>query len=206
VFTGLIEHIGTVQSVADITAGREVRVACPYEDLSVGESIALNGVCLTVLQRGAGWFTVAAASMTTDRTTIGTWQPGRKVHLERALRVGDRAGGHFVQGHVDGVAAVRARSMPDTAVLLDLELPAGLEEFMVPLGSVAVDGVSLTVNALGDGRVLQVALIEHTLRHTVLGDLAPGEGVHIEADVIGKYLHHLAAPYRTGLGANVVRE
>jgi riboflavin synthase len=125
---------------------------------------------------------------------MGAWQVGRRVNLERALRLADRLGGHLVQGHVDGVATVGARRAAGDALVLDLALPPGLGTLMVPHGSVAVDGVSLTVNALPAPDVLQVSVIEYTLRHTTLGGLRDREAVHVEADVIGKYVQRLAEP------------
>lgn len=190
-FTGLIDDVGTIAGVADGEAGREFRVACRYEDLAEGESIAVDGACLTVRERGVGWFTVAAVVTTLGRTTIGEWRDGRRVNLERALSVGDRLGGHFVQGHVDGVAAVDSVRRAGDALLVDLALPPGLAELMVQHGSVAVDGVSLTVNDLPAPGALQVSLIEYTLRHTTLGGLEVGDRVHVEADMLGKYVQRL---------------
>lgn len=190
-FTGLIDDVGTIVHVADTPAGRELRIECGYRDLVDGESIAVNGACLTVVEHGNGWFSVRAVVTTLGRTTIEAWKAGHRVNLERALRVGDRLGGHFVQGHVDGVAQVERVAQVDDARLIDLALPAGLAELMVQHGSVAVDGVSLTVNDLPGSGVLQISLIDYTLRHTALGDLAVGDRVHVEADMLGKYVQRL---------------
>ena len=190
-FTGLIDDVGVVASVAVSSAGREFRIESSYDALTDGESIAVNGACLTVREHGAGWFTVAAVTTTLDRTTIGDWTAGRRVNLERALRIGDRLGGHFVQGHVDGVATVVDVQQRDDARLVDLALPPGLAELMVQHGSVTVDGVSLTVNDLPAPERLQLSLIEYTLRHTTLADLAVGGRVHVEADMLGKYVQRL---------------
>jgi riboflavin synthase len=132
--------------------------------------------------------------MTISRTTIGSWRPGRRLNLERAMRADSRLGGHIVQGHVDGVGTVDQVERREDALLVDLILPGGLAETLVLHGSVALDGVSLTVNAL-EGDKLQVALIDYTLQNTALGDLRKGTGVHVETDVIGKYVQRLAAPY-----------
>jgi riboflavin synthase len=151
----------------------------------------VNGACLTVLAHGNGWFTVGAITTTLGRTTIGSWAVGRRVNLERALRAGDRLGGHFVQGHVDGVARVTAVAVDGDAQIVDLALPAGLAELMVQHGSLAVDGVSLTVNDLPAQGTVQLSLIDYTLQHTTLGTLVPGDQVHVEADMLGKYVHRL---------------
>ena len=196
-FTGLITAVGAVREVSSTDAGRELVIAAPYEGVTLGESIACNGACLTVREHGPGWFRVAAVVTTLDRTTIGDWTAGTALNLERALAVGDRLGGHIVQGHVDGVGTVRAVTRRDDAWLIDLEVPAVVDELLVPLGSIAVDGVSLTVNALPAPGVLQLSIIEHTLRHTTLGQLRPGDRVQLEADVLAKHLKRLAAPLLT---------
>ena len=190
-FTGLIEDVGRIEAVSRTAAGLELRISCRYDDLVEGESIAVNGACLTVLAHGKGWFTVGAVTTTLGRTTIGSWDVGRRVNLERALRAGDRLGGHFVQGHVDGVARVTAVAVDGDAQIVDLALPAGLAELMVQHGSLAVDGVSLTVNDLSVPGSVQLSLIDYTLRHTTLGTLVPGDQVHVEADMLGKYVHRL---------------
>lgn len=193
-FTGLIDDVGTVTRAMDSAAGRELRIACRYQDLVVGESIAVNGACLTVRDCGPGWFITAAVVTTLERTTIGSWTPGRRVNLERALRLGDRLGGHLVQGHVDGVASVERVERRDDALLVDVDV-GELATMAVPFGSIAIDGVSLTVNALPRPEVVQLSLIEHTLRVTTLGDVSPGMPVHVEVDLVGKYLQRIAAPW-----------
>ena len=190
-FTGLIDDVGTITHLSETSAGREFRVGCRYTDIVEGESIAVNGACLTVRELGAGWFTVAAITTTLERTTIGEWTVGRRVNLERAMRVGDRLGGHLVQGHVDGVATVDDVRSHGDARLIDLALPAGLIELMVIHGSVTIDGVSLTVNELPPSGMLQISLIEYTLRHTTFGDVKVGDRVHVEADMLGKYVQRL---------------
>ena len=194
-FTGLVDDVGTVERVERTDAGRELRIASRYTGLADGESVAVNGACLTVREQGAGWFSVAAVVTTLDRTTIGSWAPGRRVNLERALRLGDRLGGHMVQGHVDAVATVESVRRRDDALLVDVRLPDELEPLVVPHGSVAIDGVSLTVNALPSPGILQVSLIDHTARQTTLGALNTGDAVHVEADMVGKYVRQLVAPY-----------
>jgi riboflavin synthase len=200
-FTGLIDDVGTVERVTTTAAGRDLRVRCRYDDLADGESVALNGACLTVRERGPRWFTVAAVETTLGRTTIGGWRAGTRVNLERALRVGDRLGGHLVQGHVDGVGGVVAVERAGDSLLVDVALPDPLAALMVPHGSLALDGVSLTVNRLPAPGAVQVSLIEYTLRRTTLGALAVGDRVHVEGDVIGKYVQRLIEPYRREPGA-----
>jgi riboflavin synthase len=193
-FTGLIEHVGEVESVRQTDAGRELRIRAPFSDLAAGESIAVNGACLTVRESGPGWFDAAAVLTTLERTTIGGWKTGTRVNLERSLRATDRLGGHIVQGHVDCVGVVAAREQLGDALLIDLSLPASLEPLFVLHGSIAVDGVRLTVNELKPGG-LQVSLIDYTLRHTTLRDLTAGSRVHVEADIIAKHLRRLLEPY-----------
>src|SRR5690242_19437272 len=194
-FTGLVDDVGVVERVERTEAGRELRVLSRYVGLAACESIAVKGACLTVREHGEGWFTVAAIVTTLDRTMIGSWEAGRRVNLERAMRLGDRLGGHLVQGHVDAVGHVEAVQRRDDAMLVDVRLPEELEPLMVPHGSVAIDGVSLTVNALPAPGILQLSLIEFTSRHTTLGDLRAGDRVNVEADMMGKYVRQLVAPY-----------
>jgi len=207
-FTGLVDDVGTIDRVAITDAGRELRVACRYSDLQPGESIALNGVCLTVREAGAGYFTCAAVSTTLAVTTIGAWTTGRRINLERALRPVDRIGGHFVLGHVDGVAQVARTDVQGDALLIDLALPSDLSDLMVERGSVAVDGVSLTIHACKtvpakghrafrltkEAEVVQVSIIDYTREHTTLGALREGDSVHVEADIIAKHVRKLVAP------------
>lgn len=194
-FTGLVDDVGTIEGVETTAAGREFRIRCRYDDLVAGESIACDGACLTVREHGAGWFTVAAVVTTLERTNIGAWAAGRRVNLERAMRASDRFGGHIVQGHVDGVGTIRRIRLKDDAWLVDVEVPEAIARLLVPHGSVTVDGVSLTVNALPRPGLLQLSLIEYTVRHTTFADRAVGDAVHLEGDVIGKYVERLLAPY-----------
>ncbi|MGV3710085.1 MAG: riboflavin synthase [Gemmatimonas sp.] len=198
-FTGLVDDIGTITQVTDSDAGRELRIACRYTDIVVGESIAVNGACLTVRTRGVdakrtGWFTAAAVVTTLERTTIGGWGVGHRVNLERAMRLGDRLGGHLVQGHVDTMVRVRQVETRDDARLIDIDLPEHIARLMVARGSITVDGVSLTVNELLDNNGVQLSIIEHTLQHTTLGELVAGSSVHVEADVLAKHVERLLAP------------
>jgi riboflavin synthase len=200
-FTGLVDDVGVVERVEQSEAGREMRIATRYTGLADGESIAVNGACLTVRAAGSGWFDVAAVVTTLDRTTIGDWTQGRRVNLERAMRLGDRLGGHLVQGHVDNVGVIERLQRRDDALIVDVRLPAELVPLMVLHGSVTIDGVSLTVNALPEPGILQLSLIEFTWRHTTLGALSVGDRVHVEADMLGKYVRQLVAPYASALAS-----
>jgi riboflavin synthase len=195
-FTGLVEAIGTIDRVTDADAGREFRVRCPWHDLQPGESISVNGACLTVRAADESSFVVAAVTTTLERTTIAAWTTGTRVNLERAMKVGDRLGGHLVQGHVDAVGTVRDVRRRESALLLDIEVPPEVERLLVPHGSLTVDGVSLTVNRLPAPGTVQVSLIDWTENQTTLGELRTGDRVHLEADVIGKYVQALLAPYQ----------
>jgi len=193
-FTGLIDLVGSIVAVKRTSAGIELNVRAGYSDLVPGESIAMDGACLTVRECGDGWFTVAAVVTTAGRTTIGEWLVDREVNLERAMKADGRFGGHIVQGHVDGVGVVLAVMITADARLIDISVPPAIAETLIALGSVTIDGVSLTVNAIA-GDVLQVSLIEYTLQHTALGRLARGSRVHIESDIIGKYVKQMVVPY-----------
>jgi riboflavin synthase len=199
VFTGIVDDVGTIERVITTEAGRELRVRCRYDDLADGESIAVNGACLTVREHGPGWFTAAAVVTTLERTTIGEWKAGTRLNLERALRAGDRLGGHIVQGHVDCVGEVVALERRGDALLIDVAVPEDVALLMVQHGSVTVDGVSLTVNELPATGVFQLSIIEYTERHTTLGTLGIGSRVHVEADVIAKHVQRLFAAQRAAL-------
>ena len=196
-FTGLIDNVGTIERVTSTDAGHELRIRCGYTDLSSGESLAVNGVCLTVRECGVQWFTAAAISTTLERTTFGACAVGDHVNLERALPANGRLGGHIVQGHVDGVGTVRDTRIEGDARLIDIEVPANLFELMVPQGSVTVDGVSLTVNEPAARQ--RAATIAGSNKYCCatqrLEHLASGRRVHLEADIIGKYVRRFTAPY-----------
>jgi len=201
-FTGLVDAVGTIDRVTETPVGREFLISSRYDDLEDGESVAVNGACLTVYNRADGRFTVAAVVTTLGRTAMGDWAPGKRVNLERALKASDRLGGHIVQGHVDGVGTVRRVRKSGDAVLVDVTVPREIADLLVPHGSITIDGVSLTVNGIPEPSVVQLSLIDYTLRHTTLGDLEPGDAVHVEGDVIGKYVRQLMTPYHreSGLG------
>lgn len=187
-FTGIVTAIGTVKRTRHSTRGLTLTIRAPYRSLLIGESIAVAGACLTVERRGRGWFSVHAITTTLERTLLGDLTAGSRVNLERALKVGDRLGGHLVQGHVDGVGTVVQVGTQGDALLIDLRVPPVVREVSIPLGSITVDGVSLTVNAIPRKGIIQVSLIPFTREHTTLGRLAPGDRVQLEGDTIGKYL------------------
>jgi len=200
-FTGIITAIGEVRRRSSTETGLELTIACPYGGLTPGESIAVNGACLTVQKTGDGDFTAHIIQTSLDRTDFTTYDVGRKLNLERAVRAGDRLGGHLVQGHVDGVGTVERVAQGGDARLLDLRVPPAVANASVPLGSITVDGVSLTVNAIPAPGVIQISLIPFTLQHTTLGQRRPGDRVHLEADTIGKYVAEMLRA-RGDLGAS----
>jgi riboflavin synthase len=187
-FTGIITDLGTVQQTARTADGLELTIATSYPDLVPGESVAVDGACLTVQSVAPNAFTAHIIRTSLDRTRFGEYAVGQKVNLERALRAGDRLGGHLVQGHVDGVGTVERVTQRDDARLLDVRVPDEVARVSIPLGSITVDGVSLTVNAKPGSGVVQISLIPFTLQHTTLGERRSGDRVQLEADTIGKYV------------------
>jgi riboflavin synthase len=205
VFTGIVEDCGVVTSLLPSASGRRLRVDCGIDvsDTALGDSIAVDGVCLTVValeRRGARWsvdFDVGPETLTV--TAFGrTLSAGRRVHLERAVRLSDRLGGHLVSGHVDAVGRVRRRRPEGDALYLDFDAPAVVLDLCVEKGSIAIDGASLTVNVVDDAG-FGVCLIPHTLSRTHLAELREGDVVNLESDVIGKYVRRLLT--RGGAGA-----
>ena len=190
-FTGIVSAVGTVRETRRTEGGLELVVEAPYEGLAPGESVAVDGACLTVERVVPGGFEAHVIRTTLERTRFAGYAVGQRVNLERALRAGDRLGGHLVQGHVDGVGTVERVATRDDARLLDLRVPPEVARVTVPLGSITVDGVSLTVNAVPAPDAIQISLIPFTLHHTTLGHRRPGDQVHLEADTIGKYVKGL---------------
>lgn len=187
-FTGLVSAVGEVRSVTPRDGGLDLSILAPYERLEDGESIAVNGACLTVAGRGDGWFGVHVVGTTLERTRFGGLGAGQLVNLERAMLATDRLGGHWVQGHVDGIGEVTAVHPLADGRLLDLRVPDPVFRTSIPLGSITVDGVSLTVNAMPAGGIIQLSLVPYTLARTTLGLLTVGDRVHLETDVLGKYV------------------
>ena len=192
-FTGIITDLGRVRSVEQAASG-DTRFAFTtrYEmaSIALGASIACSGACLTVVEKGADWFAVEVSGETLARTTLGTWAVGRAVNLERSLRLGDELGGHLVSGHVDGVARIVEISPEGGSMRLMFEVAAGLAKFVASKGSVAIDGVSLTVNEV-DGAFFGVNIIDHTRRVTSFGEVAVGDRVNLEVDILARYVARL---------------
>jgi len=192
-FTGIVTAVGTVRSVEQLSNARRIVIDTPagfLEGVRAGDSIAVDGVCQTVVEIEGDAFTVEAIATTLARTTLAGFEPGRRVNLEPALALGDRLGGHLVQGHVDGTGRVFAVERQGEHVVLDIELPDDVAEVTVPRGSIAVDGVSLTVASLPAPGRAQVALIPYTWEHTNLSRLEAGSVVNLEGDMLGRFVVH----------------
>lgn len=196
-FTGIVTDIGEVTAVRARGEGlRRLKIACSYPRASIveGASIACSGVCLTVVgtgeEDGRTWFAVDAAAETLRMTTVGNWRHGRRINLERALRMGDELGGHIVQGHADGIAGLAAREDLTDMARLTLKVPVALTRFIAPKGSVALDGISLTVNTV-EADTFSVLIIPHTLGVTTLGAIQAGDQLNIEVDLMARYAARL---------------
>jgi riboflavin synthase len=197
-FTGIITALGTVREVQPIGGGQDHRLvigAAPAflaepAPVVLGASIACNGVCLTAIELGGDWFAVEASAETLARSTLGGWKAGTRVNLERPLRLGDELGGHLVLGHVDGIGQVVSATPENGSVRWRFRAPAALAPFIAPKGSVAVDGVSLTVNEVADEE-FGVNIIPHTAAVTGFGTLAPGAAVNLEIDMMARYVARL---------------
>ena len=189
-FTGIVAGLGEVAAIEDRGDAARLTIRGSTEGVSPGESIAVNGVCLTVTGIMDGTFTADVMGETLDRSSLGALTPGAPVNLELAVRLADRLGGHLVQGHVDGTGTIISRSPAEHWDQVRISLPAAISRYVVHKGSIAVDGVSLTVSALTDSW-FEVSLIPETLKRTTLGFRQPGEVVNLEVDVIGKYVERL---------------
>jgi len=199
-FTGIVTAIGTIES-SEARGDLRLRIDCPFDPgkIAIGASIACAGVCLTVVERGGtagdAWFAVDVSAETLSRTAKGTWAEGARLNLEPSLKLGDELGGHIVSGHVDAVGTVVAREAEGDSIRLTIEAPSQLARFIAPKGSIAVNGVSLTVNEVADqaGGAVRFGLnvIPHTSEVTTLGGLAQGEEVNLEIDTVARYLQRL---------------
>jgi len=194
-FTGIVEEAGVVQAVEEDDDGLRVRLETTFEDLSVGRSISVSGACLTVETFGDDWFEVFLATETLERTYLGGLEPGDEVNLERALPADGRFDGHFVQGHVDGTGEVEAVESLGDDWRFSFSLPPELSRYVVEKGSIAIDGISLTVAAL-EGNTVDVAIIPETYELTTLSEKKPGDPVHLEVDVVAKYVERLVDGYQ----------
>ncbi|HIJ63342.1 MAG TPA: riboflavin synthase [Rhodospirillaceae bacterium] len=190
-FTGIVTDLGEVLEISG-TGDRLFRIRTGFDAKAVpiGASIAHNGVCLTVIDRGGDWFAVQASAETLELTTMGHWAPGRRINLERALKVGDELGGHIVSGHVDGIAKVTAMRPENDSMRFTFEVPSHLARFVAPKGSVALDGVSLTVNEVVGNR-FGVNIIPHTQAVTTFGGYQVGTEVNMEIDMLARYVARL---------------
>lgn len=192
-FTGIITDLGTVRAVSGEGDRRlEITTAYDMADVPLGASIANNGICLTVIETGPGWFAVQASEETLSKTTARDWTPGQRINLERALKVGDELGGHIVSGHVDGIATVVSITPENDSLRYVFAAPPELEKFVAPKGSVALDGVSLTVNEV-EGALFGVNIIPHTQSVTTFGQYQVGDRVNMEIDMLARYVARLLA-------------
>lgn len=189
-FTGLIEQLGTIGGLERRDDGLSLRIDCELHPYTLGESIAVNGTCLTVKSFSEGHFDADASLETLDKTNLGDLAIGDQVHLERALALGDRLGGHLVTGHIDGVGSMAGRAPEGEYVRVSFEVPKRLAPFLAPKGSVSVDGVSLTINGV-EGTRFDVMLVPYTLEHTTFDGMQPGSRVNLEVDILAKYVASL---------------
>ena len=190
-FTGIITDIGTVRAIAQAGDTRfEIATAYDLATVEIGASIACNGCCLTVIEKGRDWFAVQASAETLSKTTLGAWGAGTRINLERALKIGDELGGHIVSGHVDGLGEIVSITAEGESLRFRIRVPSALARFIAPKGSVAVDGTSLTVNDV-EGDVFGVNIIPHTQAVTTWGGMVAGHGVNIEIDMLARYVARL---------------
>ena len=198
-FTGIIEGLGVIRDTRQVSGGRRIVIDTGFDlgDTRVGDSIAVNGVCLTATQVTANRFEADASPETLTRSTLAELKAGGRVNLERALRFTDRLGGHLVTGHIDGTGVIRDKKNVGNAEVITVGVNADLSAYMVPKGSVALDGISLTINRCGRD-FFEVSIIPHTAGMTTIGIRRPGDIVNIETDIIGKYVNHFLSIGRTG--------
>jgi riboflavin synthase len=201
-FTGLVEQIGRISAVQPLTNARAFEISVPEwtDALTIGESIAVDGICLTVMALQPGGFRVQVVAPSLERTTAGEWQTGRPVNLERAVRADGRLGGHLVQGHIDATGSVQRLQRVGEHVHVDIRMPEIVTEVTVLHGSLAVDGVSLTVSELPEENVARVALIPHTWKHTNLARLERAARVNLEGDLIGRFVVSYLKRWAPALG------
>jgi riboflavin synthase len=206
-FTGLVEGIGDIAAINRMAEGFRLALAPPFPvgELVLGESVSVSGACLTVVAMSAAAFEVEVSPETLARTTLALKKVKDKVNLERALRIGDRLGGHLVTGHVDGLGVIRERREGPNFFTLSVDFPAPLAPFIIEKGSIALDGVSLTVNTV-QGHRFSVYIIPHTALKTTLAQLKVGDRVNLETDIIGKYVARLLGPQVAGKASELTKE
>ncbi|HET9016708.1 MAG TPA: riboflavin synthase [Thermomicrobiaceae bacterium] len=197
-FSGIVEEIGRIERAQQTASGRRVTIACQtaLEGTRIGDSIAVDGVCLTVAARSPSSFAADIQPVTARRSTLGDTRPGSQVNLERSVVAGGRIGGHYVQGHVDGIGRIVGKRGEGTALVVEIAASHDVLRYAVERGFIAVDGASLTVVALGPDRLV-VSLVSHTQQHLTLPQLPLGAAVNLEADVIAKYVERLITPHRS---------
>lgn len=193
-FTGIITDVGRLRDRIEAPS-HDLRLIVetrfPVAEIDIGASISCSGACLTVVEKGANWVTFDVSGETSRLTTLGGWQVGRRINLERALKLGDELGGHMVSGHIDGIGRAVSSEPVDGSVVWGFEVPAEFARFIAPKGSVAIDGISLTVNKV-DGAKFWVNIIPHTQEQTTFAELKPGDPVNFEIDLIARYVARLA--------------
>jgi riboflavin synthase len=191
-FSGIVEEMGAVTSMEKTLAGTRMTILAStvMSDLKIGDSVSVNGTCLTVITKGEGDFVVEVSPETLSVTTLGQWTPGTPVNLERAMKLNERIGGHLVAGHVDGVGTIRSRHQEGNAIFVTIEAPSDILRYCVTKGSITVDGISLTINEVAD-HSFSVAIIPHTAKVTTLGLKQVNDTVNLESDLIGKYVERL---------------
>lgn len=206
-FTGIVEKLGRVTGTESRDRGGSIQIDGGWSltEIGLGDSICINGVCLTVSSTEGTIFGVDVSAETLRRTNLGDLRPGESVNLERALRLGDRLGGHLVTGHVDGAGIIQGTSREGDSYRFEFEIPETVSRVLVEKGSVAVDGISLTVSGV-DNRSFQVHIIPYTLESTTLRMRAPGDRVNIETDIIAKYVERILSPRQGGLTLETLRK
>lgn len=205
-FTGLVETVGLVTRIDSVAGGAQLEIYAPEfgRDMAIGDSVAVNGACLTIIKFERGGFLVDVSSQTLDTTALGRLRNGSKVNLERAMRLSDRLGGHIVQGHVDGVGQLVQRQVAGNSTLYHVAVPEEIAGYLVEKGSIAVDGISLTIARVRDNTVA-IAVIPHTESSTTLGDLQIGSPVNLEVDIIAKYVRRYVSGY-VGEGGDIATQ
>ena len=190
-FTGIVTDIGSIRSIDTSRENRlEIRTSYDMSGVDIGASICCSGICLTVVEKGADWFAVEISGETISKTTLGQWRVDSKINLERALKVGDELGGHIVSGHVDGVGILSNAEAVGGSICMTIQASDRLARLIAAKGSIAIDGVSLTVNEI-DERRFTINIVSHTQEMTTLGDLNPGDSVNLEIDMLARYVARL---------------